>query len=78
MRMLSYQRLTMHCALQLVGAAMCAFEHLKIRANNRYLEAVRDGAPVKSGPEVLGLLTESHRMTLFNQAAYVGELWYVA
>lgn len=58
----------------LMGAAMCAFEHLKILANNRYLEAVRAGAPVKSGPSVLGLLTESDRMTLFNQVTYVAEL----
>lgn len=52
-------------------ASLMAFEHLKNLNNNRYLMAVRNGEPLKSGPIVTNYLTEADRMTFLNGIAYM-------
>ena len=62
---------------QITAAAFTAFSHLKVAQNNEYLQAVRDGAPEKSGAFVINLLTESERMLVIKGLVYTITLWYV-
>lgn len=62
---------------QIAAAAYTAFSHLKVARNNEYLEAVRDGAPIKEGAFVINLLTESERMLVLKGLFYTITLWYV-
>lgn len=62
---------------QITAAAFTAFNHLKVAQNNEYLEAVRDGAPIKEGAYVINLLTETERMHVIKGLFYTITLWYV-